>query len=405
MSNDSLKKLHKIKNLLEKLNDIHIDENIAHGHILLNKENYNFLYQQKEENLFSSVLQIEGRNDLNLELVDISKFNEKYFEKNFNVIIVIDLQNLRAKGISVYKDIDEAISLSPIAPEYFLLLSIENDKLVIYPNEQSNPRIFHYIQIGKIWETLVRSADDSDANSCTFLGLKKSLITLNYEISDLNYDLDGYTKFIKLMSTEEHSEEKRKILSNTIYYFTSNKEIKNRLKTIIEKFPTFVEKFEDNYHTFAVGFSFDKIRKEYEEKYRDYLSKVNSVLNESLTRALAIPASTVLTFSSIKSTGNDSLNQILINSGSFLVALFVLFTTYYTVKFQINFIKITKNEFFGLHNRLKTELNKIQMKEEDEKFQLFSDQCDLIKKLLRFILSISITNLIINICSFIFSYL
>lgn len=132
------------------------------------------------------------------------------------------------------------------------------------------------------------------------------------------------------MESEDHKEEKNKILSNTIYSFTSNKDIDFRFRTILKRFSIFVERFEENYHAFAVGFSFEKIRKEYEEKFRDYLSKINTVLTESLTRSLAIPASTVLTFTAIKNNPDSIVQDILLNSWTFFVALFVLFTTYFT---------------------------------------------------------------------------
>ncbi|EFK2938006.1 hypothetical protein A8530_003602, partial [Escherichia coli] len=174
-----------------------------------------------------------------------------------------------------------------------------------------------------------------------------------------------------------------------------------RFRTILKRFSTFVERFEENYHAFAVGFSFEKIRKEYEEKFRDYLSKINSVLSESLTRSLAIPASTVLTFTAIKSGSEGAVHDILLNSGTFFVSLFVLFTTFFTVKFQLNFLKITKDEFLGLFSRFESELDSVNLSEARDKFDIFSSQVGLIKKLLLFILSMSITNFLINVVSFV----
>lgn len=252
-----------------------------------------------------------------------------------------------------------------------------------------------------MWEVLVNSSDDDDGNSCTFLGARKSFVTLHYELDDLDLELDGFSKFMKLMDLEDHKEEKNKILSNTIFSFTSNKDLKFRFRTILKRFSTFVERFEENYHAFAVGFSFEKIRKEYEEKFIDYLSKINSVLSESLTLSLAIPASTVLTFTAIKSGSEGAVHDILLNSGTFFVSLFVLFTTFFTVKFQLNFLKITKDEFLGLFSRFESELDSVNLSEARDKFDIFSSQVGLIKKLLLFILSMSITNFLINIVSFV----
>ncbi|WP_157922040.1 hypothetical protein [Escherichia coli] len=317
------------------------------------------------------------------------------------MIISLDMKKLRSLGLAIYKNLNEAINLSPKAKDKFILIQSPDGKTALYPNETIKGHILHYIQISKVWEVLVNSSDDDDGNSCTFLGARKSFVTLHYELDDLDLELDGFSKFMKLMDLEDHKEEKNKILSNTIFSFTSNKDLKFRFRTILKRFSTFVERFEENYHAFAVGFSFEKIRKEYEEKFRDYLSKINSVLSESLTRSLAIPASTVLTFTAIKSNSEGQVQDVLLNFGTFFVSLFVLFTTFFTVKFQLSFLKITKDEFLGLFSRFESELDSVDLSEARNKFEIFSSQVGLIKKLLLFILSMSVTNFIINLVSFI----
>ncbi|MEA4579252.1 hypothetical protein VBQ03_12830, partial [Klebsiella pneumoniae] len=77
------------------------------------------------------------------------------------------------------------------------------------------------------------------------------------------------------------------------------------------------------------------------------------------------------------------------------------FTTFFTVKFQLNFLKITKDEFLGLFSRFESELDSVNLSEARDKFDIFSSQVGLIKKLLLFILSMSITNFLINIVSFV----
>ncbi|AYW56373.1 MULTISPECIES: hypothetical protein [Enterobacteriaceae] len=393
--------LDKIIDLFKQFEEYYFDGDIVHGVMSLNRSNYIYCHEYSNLSLISAIFSIKGRDDLSQEFVDINTFNQNFFNKNFLMIISLDMKKLRSLGLAIYKDLNEAISLSPKAKHKFILIQAPDGKIELCPNETIKGRIIHYIQISKVWEVLVNSSDDDDGNSCTFLGARKSFVTLHYELDDLDLELDGFSKFMKLMDLEDHKEEKNKILSNTIFSFTSNKDLKFRFRTILKRFSTFVERFEENYHAFAVGFSFEKIRKEYEEKFRDYLSKINSVLSESLTRSLAIPASTVLTFTAIKSGSEGAVHDILLNSGTFFVSLFVLFTTFFTVKFQLNFLKITKDEFLGLFSRFESELDSVNLSEARDKFDIFSSQVGLIKKLLLFILSMSITNFLINIVSFV----
>lgn len=397
----SVETLDKIIDLFKHFDEYYFDGDIVHGVMSLNKSNYMFCYEYSNLSLISAIFSIKGRDDLSQEFVDMNTFNQNFFNKKFLMIISLDMKKLRSLGLAIYKDLNEAISLSPKAKNKFILIQAPDGKIDLYPNETIKGRILHYIQISKVWEVLVNSSDDDDGNSCTFLGARKSFVTLHYELDDLDLELDGFSKFMKLMDLEDHKEEKNKILSNTIFSFTSNKDLNFRFRTILKRFSTFVERFEENYHAFAVGFSFEKIRKEYEEKFRDYLSKINSVLSESLTRSLAIPASTVLTFTAIKSGSEGAVQDILLNSGTFFVSLFVLFTTFFTVKFQLNFLKITKDEFLGLFSRFESELDSVNLYEARDKFDIFSSQVRLINKLLLFILSLSITNFLINLVSFV----
>ncbi|MGE4668616.1 hypothetical protein [Yersinia enterocolitica] len=397
--------LEKIKFLFKHFETYNFDGDIVRGAMPLNKVNYIFCFEYSQKSLISSIFSIKGRADLNQEFVDIDEFNHAFFSKNFSMVLSLDMKQLRSLGLAIYKDLNEAISLSPKAKEKFILIQSPDSNMVLCPNETTKGQVLHYIQISKVWEVLVNSSDDDDGNSCTFLGARKSFVTLHYEWEDLDLELDGFSQLMKLMELEDHKEEKNKILSNTIFSFTSNKDINFRFRTILKRFSTFVERFEENYHTFAVGFSFEKIRKEYEEKFRDYLSKINTMLSESLTRSLAIPASTVLTFTAIKNSSDSQMQDILLNSGTFFVAFFVLFTTYFTVKFQLSFLKVTKDEFWGLFSRFETELDSVDLSEARDKFSTFSSQVRLIKKLLLFILSMSVTNFIINFISFIIVFM
>lgn len=392
--------LEHITLLFKRFETYYFEGDLAQGLIQLNLDNYLFCLEYSRVSLISSIFSIKDRGDLKKEFVDLENFNAKFFDKNFTMIVSVDMNYLRSLGMAIYKDLNEAINLNPKAKEKFILLRSPEGKIDLYPDEIVKGKVLHYIQISRVWDVLVNSSDDSDGNSCTFLGARKSFVTLQYDFNDLDYDLDGFSKLMKLMENEDHKEEKNKILSNTIYSFTSNKDIDFRFRTILKRFSIFVERFEENYHAFAVGFSFEKIRKEYEEKFRDYLSKINTVLTESLTRSLAIPASTVLTFTAIKNNPDSIVQDILLNSGTFFVALFVLFTTYFTVKFQLSFLNITRDEFLGLLNRFEAELDSVDLSEAKGKFNIFSSQVGVIKKLLIFILAMSLTNFIINLISF-----
>ncbi|WP_407224162.1 hypothetical protein, partial [Enterobacter hormaechei] len=173
--------LEKIIDLFKHFEDYYFDGDIAHGIMSLNKFNYIFCYEYSNLSLISGIFAIKGRDDLNQEFVDINTFNHNFFNKNFSMIISLDMKKLRSLGLAIYKNLNEAINLSPKAKDKFILIQSPDGKTALYPNETIKGHILHYIQISKVWEVLVNSSDDDDGNSCTFLGARKSFVTLHYE--------------------------------------------------------------------------------------------------------------------------------------------------------------------------------------------------------------------------------
>ncbi|HDX9052078.1 TPA: hypothetical protein ROW14_004504, partial [Yersinia enterocolitica] len=164
---------------------------LAQGLIQLNLDNYLFCLEYSRVSLISSIFSIKDRGDLKKEFVDLENFNAKFFDKNFTMIVSVDMNYLRSLGMAIYKDLNEAINLNPKAKEKFILLRSPEGKIELYPDEIVKGKVLHYIQISRVWDVLVNSSDDSDGNSCTFLGARKSFVTLQYDFNDLDYDLDG----------------------------------------------------------------------------------------------------------------------------------------------------------------------------------------------------------------------
>jgi hypothetical protein len=399
--------LSDVKKLITSFDDWKIEGDFLYGYAPLTEENYIFYFSYYEKKLIRTIFGVKDRQDLEQEFLPISHINKKLLEQDFHMEIVVELMDLKLRGLNVYKDLNQAINSAPLAPECFMIINLYGDNRppVICPEEDCKNEVLHYIQIGEIWRLIESFSDDMHGNVCSFYGGRKISIKLLYHYSDLSKDFDGYSRFKKTLTEENHSDEKKKILANTIYSLSKNEDLEKRFSYILGKFSSFSEKFEENYHAFAVSFSFDKIRKEYEEKFRDYVLKINSILSDSLTRSLAIPASTVLTFSALKNDSTTRVNDILVNSSVLLVAVFVFFVTLCMVLFQLNIISITRDEFTSLFTRFKTELKELELKDIKLKQDDLDKQCNILSYLLKFILSLALINLVITSLLFVNSFL
>ncbi|BEO72543.1 hypothetical protein SMQE32_33620 [Serratia marcescens] len=395
--------MREVKDFIVSFDETRVEDDLLFGCFLFDRSNYSKCLSFCEEGILECVYNVVGRPDLTQEFTSLESLNPAFFLKGFKIEVCLNLSKLRQyHDIWVFKDLNDAISLSPLAKDVFIILDFigNESKITLCPEEYYKNEVLHYIQIRDVWNLLVSYSDDSDGNSCTFFGARKTYLKLQYTIDDLSKDFDGLSRFKKILTEENHNGEKRNILANTIAAFTVTENPNKRFCNIIDRFSAFTESFEENYHAFAVSFSFDKIRKEYEERFREYLSKINSVLSDSLTRSLAIPASTVLTFSTLKGGGESGFNDFLINISTLLVATFVLFVTYYMVRFQLRIVTVTKKEFCALYDRFESELSGLNLKDARSNLADLNYQSLMLYRLLKFILFMAVANFVINIFVF-----
>ncbi|EFQ3265673.1 hypothetical protein HZ528_004737, partial [Salmonella enterica] len=171
---------------------------------------------------------------------------------------------------------------------------------------------------------------------------------------DLEHEFDGFAKFDKIFSDELHMDAKCNIMRSTLHSFLWREKRSDSFRKLLAEFTLFSLVFEENYRAFSVGFSFDKIRKEYSERFRDYLSKLNGIMYDTLTRALSIPISSLISFVAMK--GDFSGSSAIINVGALLLVLFASINIWYLVKFQSSMIRISQSEYKDLFDSIRTEL-------------------------------------------------
>lgn len=90
--------LDKIIDLFKQFEEYYFDGDIVHGVMSLNRSNYIYCHEYSNLSLISAIFSIKGRDDLSQEFVDINTFNQNFFNKNFLMIISLDMKKLRSLG-------------------------------------------------------------------------------------------------------------------------------------------------------------------------------------------------------------------------------------------------------------------------------------------------------------------
>lgn len=237
-------------------------------------------------------------------------------------------------------------------PPGFFIFSTDS----IYPSESPAGTLKHYLDINQALKIIIDCADHIDKLSSEiireliFLHKARIEVPVVYTEANLKEGLDGISILDSIFSDPSHKEQKRSILKEVLYNLLSNVSKDSRLQHLFCNFGEFSKRINENYQLFVSEFSFDDVRKEYEEKKRDYLSKLNDVFSSLHTKMLGIPVSLALVSLKIKLVDKMPLWPNII--------IFIAITIYSNmmcciIKNGKHTLKAIKNEYNGQMLRMK----------------------------------------------------
>jgi len=305
-----------------------------------------FLKCQENGILFDSYLV----NEIYVEINDLSA-NEGQTAK-----ASISAQQLKTQGLNVYWDWEDLLAYKPnitAVPDNFLIIS----EKIVYPTEPTSNKTKHYKEICTLLNLLISNADHTNnltkkiINDVVFLHKSRLEIPIAYNQKCLGEGLDGISIIVALFKDQSHIEQKSSILKETLYSLLINVSKKDRLQYLLNNFGDFSKRLNENYQLFVSEFSFDDVRKEYEEKKRDYLTKLNDVFSSAQTKMLGVPIA--LALASLK------LSAIVDNITFWTNFFLALSITIYSVMMfmlitnQKHTLKALKNEYESQMARLK----------------------------------------------------
>lgn len=405
---DEVAKLTNLKRIVDSsFNQTLKDDSVVELELVFSPASFELAYELASCDLVESIYSFNYNNRTHTK--NLSQWaNLPDSIKGLNItsfFIEFNFKNLRINGIHAYKNEHELVELCPMAPDRFFILnlSLNSNKCTICPDDYNKNEILRYFQLRQIWTLLSSFSDDNKESELVFLYRQKLCIKLNYTFDDLASEFDGLSRLLEINDEDSHADARKNIMQNTLHSILWKEDSINALKILIKKFTVFVKTFEENYRAFTVGFSFDKVRKEYVERFRDYLSKMNSMIYESLTRALAIPITGLISF--VVMSGDDSYKAVLINLAALILVVFSTIGTHFLVLFQMKMVSVTRNEFDELFREITNELMELDMSDLGRKSLQLHEQANTVCKLLISIYAVAMSNLIINIVMFTISTL
>lgn len=316
-------------------------------------------------------------------------------DKNDGQVITVTLDALKQIGNTFigpsWSNLLE-YSQNLTAPPKLIYLLNSNEIINLDSNDQKYNTLH---QIAWVLEQLKYNADYPTGSDYVFLHHQKVEIPLCCDESILTNSID--TLSLKLILEDEHHKSAKKSLFKSVIcemLRETKKEL--RFKKLINEFDVFTTRFALAFHSYVTDYSFDKIRKEFEEKRTEYIQKVNNSFQDIASKLIVMPAPLWLALTQSASVHmSNGLNYIQLYKNITILVLTIAVTILLGLMIagQFSVLKSIKFEYDSLFARLQSEFPEVKLDSEHELSSL-SDRhtvvyCQLIAvQLINFILGI-----------------
>jgi hypothetical protein len=217
--------------------------------------------------------------------------------------------------------------------------------------KNDNINYSNYLKLSKVCEFIDEVAlPTSDNNERTIIYGRDINIYYTLKESDLQHDL-CIEAIEKLLDKDLHHEVKVALVREALVKFLKDIGSKLRFSHLICHFSSFTSDLLLSYHTYAERYTFDKVRKEYQEKQTEYIRKVNEAYSDVGAKVLAIPAGlwlAVFKLEEAKVGSFEFIKNIIILMLCILCMCYAIFN--FTAQFSI--LDSIKTEYQSLFERL-----------------------------------------------------
>ena len=278
-----------------------------------------------KNNLATIKYVVENQANLdNLKNIDINKITDEKNEiKIYEELIIgnkyefdIVLSSLRRFGF-YHTCSDFVASNKKLKKEEFYIYEIKSS------NKSKNIFIKNFLDIFSINEFISLISIESGNEKIIFLENKYLKLLIDYSHEDISKTEKLFEDhFINsfLQEYENLSKEIRIIFKNELLEFLEPINKNERFKYLFKNFKEFNEKCILGYEYYLSNFSYNKLKAELNNAVFDFHKNIRSVINDSQSKLIAIPAAVLLIFTTI------DINDIIQNKNFFILLSSLIFT-------------------------------------------------------------------------------
>lgn len=169
--------------------------------------------------------------------------------------------------------------------------------------------------------------EDAEVLNAIILREEISLyLPLKYSYEDLeslNVDVTNrIEQFVLLLQTNAFADKKNVYLNFLVEYLIPIEE-NTRFSYLIQNYYDYDDKAESSYNYYLRNFSYNKLKVELDSKALEFNQKLQSVINDSQTKLIAIPTALVFTLSTLDYENINSFKNYLLIIGLIIFCVFI----------------------------------------------------------------------------------
>jgi hypothetical protein len=237
--------------------------------------------------------------------------------------------------------------LNPVRQAFF------TDTNELTTNESQHYK--NYKSLSKICEFIdeVSLPVDNDSSARTIIFERDISLYYSLKECDLEHAL-SIEAIERLLHKDLHHEAKVSLVRGELVKFLKDKGTNQRFGYLVSNFNAFSSELLLSYQAYVEQYTFDKVRKEYQEKKTDYIQRVNNTYSDIGAKVLAIPAGLWLAVFKIEETSIGTfsfLKNVIILFLCILCMCYAIF--HFSAQFSV--LKSLKEEYKSLFERLALE--------------------------------------------------
>lgn len=328
-----------------------IKDDTLEGDVILNNEVLSELRLLSKYELCESTFDLYENG-----MVSTSVDLDEIYDKHFDYLIKVELVRTHVHdNFFICDNWNVLLKYSkylqnPVTAVYFY----DSKKLV---TSSSDDDLFNnYLNVSTVCNLIDSVANISSGDERIII--YKRDVTLSYQVdeADLRYKID-VGSLEHLLDKDVHYEAKKGLVRKELVEYLSNINKSARFGHLIRHFNAFSMTLSLSYHSYVEDYSFDKVRKEYQEKKTTYVERINNIFDDVSTKLLSIPAGIWLASTQIKAGDLTSLEFIKnLSVCAVVIVLFIIMV--FSLFGQFSIFGVLKQEYQGLFERLKSDYPK-----------------------------------------------